>query len=157
MTVRVMLWPTDEDVFRELEKDSGVKRRFEEAAVMELEQGWTVDRSKRYKWFDWMGSCWRGAKDTEDEREGQVRDLLRNRAVDGAGSEGNGGTRGTAQGVDRKGKLTLSASDRGDEAGPSGNKSHGYNDNNDNETNDPQRRESLEIQEMLSKRFGNVQ
>jgi phospholipid-translocating ATPase len=40
MALRAAWWTTDEDVFQALEKDPDVKRRFEEAASMELQAGW---------------------------------------------------------------------------------------------------------------------
>lgn len=38
--MRTALWPTDADVFQELERDLKVRKRFEEAAQVELRQGW---------------------------------------------------------------------------------------------------------------------
>ncbi|KAF7570293.1 hypothetical protein PtrM4_102950 [Pyrenophora tritici-repentis] len=36
--------PSDEHVFRVLEKDAGIKRRFEEEAAQELQAGWQRDK-----------------------------------------------------------------------------------------------------------------
>ncbi|KAF2825589.1 phospholipid-translocating P-type ATPase [Ophiobolus disseminans] len=63
--VRVAWWPSDVDVFQALEKDEGVKRRLEEAASGELQQGWERGKGK--------------GKGREGEREREVKDLLRAR------------------------------------------------------------------------------
>jgi phospholipid-translocating ATPase len=64
-TIQAAWFTQDEDVFRQLEKDPDVKRRFEEAACEELQAGWG-----------------KGVK--VDEREGEIKDLLSRRvqAVD---------------------------------------------------------------------------
>jgi phospholipid-translocating ATPase len=43
-SLRAALFPTDVDVFQELEKDPDVKKRFEEASAMELQQGWLKEK-----------------------------------------------------------------------------------------------------------------
>ncbi|QGA19183.1 hypothetical protein EYB26_006871 [Talaromyces marneffei] len=43
---RQYFFPTDVDIFQHLEKDPAIKRRFEEAAALELQQGWDRDSSK---------------------------------------------------------------------------------------------------------------
>ncbi|PGH21659.1 hypothetical protein AJ80_03092 [Polytolypa hystricis UAMH7299] len=65
---RVTLFPTDVDVFQELEQDMGIKMRFEEAAASELQQGWNRGTKK---------SSLELAREKEAEtREKQVQDLL---------------------------------------------------------------------------------
>ncbi|KAI9763285.1 MAG: hypothetical protein M1840_000767 [Geoglossum simile] len=60
-SIRRMYWATDADLYREYERDGERRKRFEEAASTELQQGW--DRS--------------GIKGSADLlREGQVQELL---------------------------------------------------------------------------------
>jgi len=40
ISLRITFFPTDSDVFAELEKDPLIKSRFEEEAATELQQGW---------------------------------------------------------------------------------------------------------------------
>ncbi|KAG9383472.1 Phospholipid-transporting ATPase [Pyrenophora tritici-repentis] len=91
--------PSDEHVFRVLEKDAGIKRRFEEEAAQELQAGWQRDKG--------------GTKGDEEERvravvgmleererarrEGEVVEILRNRGDGGEGdvtAAGVGGDEG---------------------------------------------------------------
>jgi phospholipid-translocating ATPase len=67
--IRQFCFPTDVDVFQHLEKDPAIKRRFEEAAASELQQGW--DRGKKK-------SSLEIARDEEEEaaREQEVHDYL---------------------------------------------------------------------------------
>ncbi|KAK7717185.1 drs2 neo1 protein [Botryosphaeria dothidea] len=117
-TVRAAFWTTDVDQFQELEKDKDIKLRFEDAAVMELSQGWErfgkegdaappPRKKKNAAKKRWSLKKMFGDEDTSDEedeveteagegtwmmkmrtveeqeqREGEVRDLLRNRPDD---------------------------------------------------------------------------
>lgn len=45
-TIRATVFPTDVDVFQEYEKDIDIKKRFEEAAASELQQGWNRGTKK---------------------------------------------------------------------------------------------------------------
>jgi phospholipid-translocating ATPase len=87
-TVRAMVFPTDVDVFQQLEKDAGIRLRFEAAAASELQQGWdrgdkaaTMSKDKQTKGRDSQEE----EKEEQDEeardREGemQVRELLARR------------------------------------------------------------------------------
>lgn len=47
-TFRVAFWPTDVDIFQEFEKHPELRKRFEEEAAMELQQGWSC-RDKKGK------------------------------------------------------------------------------------------------------------
>lgn len=70
-SLRAAFFTTDVDIFQELEKDPAIKRRFEEASAMELQAGWNHGVE---------GSSAEIKRDIEEQkREGEVRDLLRNR------------------------------------------------------------------------------
>ena len=90
--VRANLFPTDVDIFQEYEQDLEIRRRFEEAAAMELQQGW--DRGSKKASFELAGDAAAEAENgaqaaeaevvgetapktnAEDERERQVQELL---------------------------------------------------------------------------------
>ena len=85
--VRANLFPTDVDIFQEYEQDLEIRRRFEEAAAMELQQGW--DRGSKKASFELAGEAEKEAQEeaeevgeaapktkAEDERERQVQELL---------------------------------------------------------------------------------
>ncbi|KAF2112977.1 hypothetical protein BDV96DRAFT_524270 [Lophiotrema nucula] len=80
---------TDEDVFQSLEKDPLVKRRFEEAAADELQQGWdrktNKNRDQEMRVRKVVDDI---QKKEEERREGEVREILRNRASDGGDDGG---------------------------------------------------------------------
>ncbi|KAJ9314547.1 hypothetical protein DTO271D3_5285 [Paecilomyces variotii] len=67
--IRALLFPTDVDIFQEFEQDREIRKRFEEAAAMELQQGW--DRGSKKSSFEL-------ARETEEmeAREKQVQELL---------------------------------------------------------------------------------
>lgn len=72
---RAGLFPTDVDVFQELEQDLGIRKRFEEAAAMEMQQGW--DRGKK------KSSLEIEVEQAEQlRREGLVQEMLDNRPMD---------------------------------------------------------------------------
>ena len=90
--VRANLFPTDVDIFQEYEQDLEIRRRFEEAAAMELQQGW--DRGSKKASSELAGDAAAEAENdaqaaeaevvgetapktnAEDERERQVQELL---------------------------------------------------------------------------------
>lgn len=68
---RQYFFPTDVDIFQRLEKDPAIKRRFEEAAASELQQGWDRESSK-------IKSSLEIARDEEEQlaREREVNEYL---------------------------------------------------------------------------------
>jgi phospholipid-translocating ATPase len=73
---------TDEHVFQVLEKDPAVKRRFEEAAAGELQQGWDRKTNKSRDEQMKVEEVVEGLREKEEERrEGEIKDLLRNRVT----------------------------------------------------------------------------
>lgn len=60
------------DLFQELEKDPQIRKRFEEAAALELQQGW--DRGKKKS-----GLEVERVEAEQAAREGEVQNILRNR------------------------------------------------------------------------------
>lgn len=111
-TIRATFWTTDVDRFQEFEKDPAIKLRFEDAASKELHQGWerfgkegessSGDGKGGRKWGLGLLRRKKAAAEEVDEemaevgeriakhrtveeqeqREGEVRDLLRNRPED---------------------------------------------------------------------------
>jgi phospholipid-translocating ATPase len=70
-SLRAAWFPTDVDTFQELEQDLMIRKRFEEAASMELQQGW--DRGEKRSSFEL-------SREREERvREEQVQKLLANR------------------------------------------------------------------------------
>ncbi|EAW10471.1 aminophospholipid-translocating P4-type ATPase DNF3 [Aspergillus clavatus NRRL 1] len=67
--VRANLFPTDVDVFQEYEQDLEIRKRFEEAAAAELQQGW--DRGKKKSSFELACEA-----EEMEAREKQVQELL---------------------------------------------------------------------------------
>jgi len=88
-------WTSDTHVFQALEKDPGVKRRFEEASAGELQMGW--DRKGGVDGVSGVGGVGSGVgveggmeseKEKEERRrEGEIKDLIRNR-VEVVGADG---------------------------------------------------------------------
>ena len=103
------------DVFQGLERDLEIRKRFEEAAAMELQQGW--DRGSKKTSVEL-------AREAAEEaaREGEIRDLLRNRPDELQREDGG---------------ESVEARPRADAQGQG-------------------LRRSLEIQEMLFRRFGSI-
>jgi phospholipid-translocating ATPase len=91
MTVQSLLaayLTTDENVFQALEKDPGVKRRFEEAASGELQAGWDRKTNKEREEEERVKQVVDTIKQMEEERrEGEIKDLLRNRVKAVGGDE----------------------------------------------------------------------
>lgn len=77
-----LVWPSDEVVFQQLEKDPSVKRRFEEASKEELQAGW--EREGKV-----VGVVDGDVDKEREKREREVGEMLRKRrdgeaeAVDG--------------------------------------------------------------------------
>ncbi|CAI7618215.1 unnamed protein product [Penicillium glandicola] len=71
-TLRALFFPTDVDLFQEYEQDLDIRKRFEEAAASELQQGW--NRGTKRPSFE---IAQENAELAEmDARERQVRELL---------------------------------------------------------------------------------
>lgn len=80
--LRALFFPTDVDIFQEYEQDLDIRKRFEEAAASELQQGW--DRGKKKPSFEL-------AREEElHAREQQVQELLsRPRVMSKSSGPGN--------------------------------------------------------------------
>jgi phospholipid-translocating ATPase len=79
-SLRAAFFTTDEDMFQALEKDPLVKRRFEEAAADELQQGWDRKTNKEREQQENVRAVVDELERKEEERrEGEVKELLRNR------------------------------------------------------------------------------
>jgi len=82
-SLRKVYFPSDEDVFQTLEKDPIVKRRFEEAASAELQQGWDRKTNKEKDEEEKLRKVVSDLERKEEERrEGEVKEMLRNRATE---------------------------------------------------------------------------
>lgn len=80
-TIRATLFPTDVDIFQEYEQDLEIRKRFEEAAASELQQGWQGRELKDKKRQQKKNKNKKGSDNSEDEtdpetRERQVLELL---------------------------------------------------------------------------------
>ncbi|KAJ6188776.1 hypothetical protein N7519_003684 [Penicillium mononematosum] len=71
-TLRAFFFPTDVDIFQEYEQDLDIRKRFEEAAASELQQGW--DHGTKRSSFEIARE--NAEKAEMDARERQVRELL---------------------------------------------------------------------------------
>ena len=90
-------WTSDTHVFQALERDPGVKRRFEEASAGDLQMGWDRKGGRSSKdgggvglggGVVRMGGQEESEKEREERRrEGEIKDLIRNR-VEVVGQEG---------------------------------------------------------------------
>ncbi|KAK2799531.1 hypothetical protein FQN51_006845 [Onygenales sp. PD_10] len=74
-TTRIALFPTDVDFFQEYEQDIEIRKRFEEAAASELQQGW--DRGTKKSSLELARQA-----SIDAERELQVQELLDRRPTD---------------------------------------------------------------------------
>ncbi|EDN03451.1 conserved hypothetical protein [Histoplasma mississippiense (nom. inval.)] len=87
--LRVALFPTDVDHFQEYEGDLEIRKRFEEAAASELQQGW--DRGGKKSSLEILAGLESEAADREAERERerelQMQELLDRRTSQGQGKE----------------------------------------------------------------------
>jgi phospholipid-translocating ATPase len=74
-SLRSAYFPTDTDIFQELEQDIEIRKRFEEASAMELQQGW--DRGAK------RGSFEKSGKEQAKKQQGEenVEEILRQRGV----------------------------------------------------------------------------
>ncbi|KAJ6096618.1 hypothetical protein N7486_007364 [Penicillium sp. IBT 16267x] len=139
-TLRALFFPTDVDIFQEYEQDLDIRRRFEEAAATELQQGWDHGTKK---------SSVEIARETMemDARERHVRELLaRPRVMTDA--------KPVAQEYELMGYSSGSTS-----ASQVGGTAHETTENNfgpasPSETRAPRR--SVEIHELFSKGFGAI-
>lgn len=154
-TLRALFFPTDVDVFQEYEQDLDIRKRFEEAAAAELQQGW--DRGTKKSSFELA----REAAELEemDARERHVQELLaRPRVMT---------EKPVAHEIEMEGYSIASASvshsgseavERRVSSGPSP-----HADQGDGAASEPisptepcARRRSVEIHELFSKGFGTI-
>jgi len=75
--------PTDTDIFQALEQDPATRRRFEDASALELQQGWDASGYIAGSGDKMGGMRDKEAKEARDqeEREGEVEEMLRRRGV----------------------------------------------------------------------------
>ncbi|KAL2835126.1 hypothetical protein BDW59DRAFT_137165 [Aspergillus cavernicola] len=155
-SIRANLFPADVDVFQEYEKDLDIRKRFEEAAAPELQQGW--DHGEKKSSFEIT------REDAEMEaREKQVQELLArprvmdNKKIDsfGAGQvyvEAASASVSALGGSSRE-QVGIGISD--DETMiETENQNQNKNGNTSNNASAPRR--SMEIHELLSTGFGAI-
>ncbi|KAF2796744.1 phospholipid-translocating P-type ATPase [Melanomma pulvis-pyrius CBS 109.77] len=83
-SLRKVFFAADEDVFQALEKDPAVKRRFEEAASAELQAGWDRKTNREKDHEARLRKVVSELERKEEERrEGEVKEMLRNRGREG--------------------------------------------------------------------------
>jgi phospholipid-translocating ATPase len=126
-SLRANLFPTDVDVFQEYEQDLEIRKRFEEAAASELQQGWDHGNKK--------SSMELAREDELEAREKQVQELLsRPRVMTKTGS-----------GPEMEVEM---------DSYSSGAKHGADHTTQDEVTNTPQR--SVEVHELFTKGFGAI-
>jgi phospholipid-translocating ATPase len=80
ISLRSAFLTTDEDIFQALEKDPDVKRRFEEAAAGELQQGWDRKTNREKEQEGEIRKVVEKVSEREQERrEREVGEMLRKR------------------------------------------------------------------------------
>ncbi|PWY87714.1 haloacid dehalogenase-like hydrolase [Aspergillus heteromorphus CBS 117.55] len=134
--LRALFFPTDVDVFQEYEQDLDIRKRFEEAASDELQQGW--DHGKKKPSFEL-------AREEEMEaRERQVRELLaRPRVMTTNTNKTGSGVPVETEDVELEGYYSS-----GGNNGPDG---------EEEEVEVPKTpRRSVEVHELFSKGFGAI-
>ncbi|PGH06776.1 phospholipid-translocating ATPase [Blastomyces parvus] len=153
-TLRVALFPTDVDHFQEFEGDLEIRKRFEEAAASELQQGW--DRGKKKSSLEILADLDGGAvaemeaadAERERERERQVQELLDRRSTPSGQRKGKGGDGADVQMEEvelEDSRVVVNGGGGGRTAEESGDVS-----------NPSPSRRSLDIQELLSRGFGAI-
>ncbi|KAI2685764.1 hypothetical protein CBS147317_1903 [Penicillium roqueforti] len=136
-TLRALFFPTDVDIFQEYEQDLDIRKRFEEAAASELQQGW--DHGTKRSSFEIARD--NAEKVEMDARERQVRELLaRPRVMDTKDVEIDIASATVSHNSSVPSRDT---ENRGRQSGL-------YSE----DTNRPRR--SVEIQELFSKGYGSV-
>jgi len=129
-SMRAAIWPTDVDIFQEYEQDREIRKRFEEAAAEELQQGWDRGTKK---------SSLELAREAMDEaaREAEVQEILdRPRMME----------EGQAREKAKKRHSWSAQHELSDVTNANGNESDSAD----------QPRKSIDIQELLSRGFGSV-
>ncbi|KAL1297748.1 hypothetical protein AAFC00_006287 [Neodothiora populina] len=128
-SLKAAYFPTDVDIFQDLERDIHVRRRFEEASAMELQAGWNHGTKKSSLELS-------REREAQAQRENEVVDLLNRPRVMEEGSAGRAKGANAAIPVTRvETEEEIVVVEDGFEG--------------------PVRR-STDIQEMLSRRFGSV-
>ncbi|KAL4872908.1 hypothetical protein BDV12DRAFT_160952 [Aspergillus spectabilis] len=147
-SLRANLFPTDVDIFQEYEKDLDIRKRFEEAAASELQQGWDHGKKK---------SSFEIAREEEEilAREKQVAELLaRPRVMDSGKNDSERAVYVEAASVSATPGSGSSREQVDTVAVPA------MNEIVVNEANQPispaRPRRSMEIQELFTKGFGTI-
>lgn len=149
-TLRALFFPTDVDIFQEYEQDLDIRKRFEEAAAAELQQGW--DRGTKKSSFELAREAAEFAE--MDSRERHVQELLSRPRV-------MTDTKPVAQEIEMEGYSSASAtaSHDGSEA-VDRNSSAARPQAGQPEPMSPTEscapRRSVEIHELFSKGFGTI-
>lgn len=122
--IKAAWFPSDTDIFQELERDLASRKRFEEASAMELQQGW-----------EWRGRTKRSSAEIEREaaeeekREAEVEEILRNRFEDDieVGAAYGTGTGATVPGTSvHTGRIVHDEKAKGSKSGHAGRKSEAW-------------------------------
>lgn len=145
-TLRALFFPTDVDIFQEYEQDLEIRKRFEEAAASELQQGW--DHGTKRSSFEIARD--NAEKAEMDARERQVRELLaRPRVMD---------TKPDTREIELDGFTSASATISHNSSAPSRNADtdRGRQSGLLCPEDAVGRRRSVEIQELFSKGYGAV-
>ncbi|KAJ5990998.1 hypothetical protein N7499_011542 [Penicillium canescens] len=157
-TLRALFFPTDVDLFQEYEQDLDIRKRFEEAAASELQQGW--NRGTKKSSFE-IAREDAESEALERERERQVAELLaRPRVMPDSKPatqefelDGYTSASGSAS---HNGSVPSRTAPITEEVGTQGVPERGHGPDTASPGDGTGRRRSVEIQELFSKGFGTV-
>lgn len=149
-TLRALFFPTDVDIFQEYEQDLDIRKRFEEAAAAELQQGW--DRGTKKSSLELAREAAEFAE--MDSRERDVQELLSRPRV-------MTDTKAVAQEIEMEGYSSASTTDsrNGSEAMDRNSSTLGLRAGQTepmSPTESCAPRRSVEIHELFSKGFGTI-
>ncbi|KAL2374476.1 phospholipid-translocating ATPase [Blastomyces gilchristii SLH14081] len=149
-TLRVALFPTDVDHFQEFEGDLEIRKRFEEAAASELQQGWDRGKKSGLETMTDLNGGDVADMEAEREREMQVQELLDRRSAPRGRGKGKGG-----DGADVQMEEVELGNGQAFVNGGGGGAGRAAEESGDVSSPSPSRR-SLDIQELLNRRFGAI-
>lgn len=146
--VRQFLFPTDVDAFQHLEKDPAIKRRFEEAAASELQQGWDHGKEK---------SSLEIVHDEAEQaaREQEVHDYL-NRPRDTLDDHEHGHERAKSTNAGITVRASAASSDENDNGNYAEDEEAAITGSRAGSVSDPPRRKSHDIHDLFVKGFGSI-
>ncbi|KAL4932685.1 aminophospholipid-translocating P4-type ATPase DNF3 [Aspergillus undulatus] len=150
-SLRANILPTDVDIFQEYEKDLDIRKRFEEAAADELQQGW--DHGKKKSSFELARE-----QEEMEAREKHVAELLARPRVmrDAKKNDSSSGVYVQSESVSGSGSGSASASASATALGEPSREHVVVSDAASTAPSASAPRRSMDVHEMLSKGFGAI-